>query len=246
MGCWNEKIFGGDTPLDWKDNMYQFCDAEEYGDIGEKSKPIPKDKLSDKMVELQNMIDSNEEEDDKNIGYLVLAALIMRSGLHFGEVIKERVMNAIDEDEWAKENPVRRIVMKNYKSLIKGYNPENPINIENVSLQDEPEESDEDELGEEFKQIFGLMNARVKRLKKGIEEKSGVDEYDEGYADASQESIDFLIDFKELISKQEQFGILLERIENGTSFTSGGMGSSNAPTPASSGSMSGGKDINVG
>jgi len=245
MGCWNEKIFGGDVPLDWKENMYTFCGAEEFGELGEKSKAIPKDKLSDKMVELQNMLDSNEEEEDRNIGYLVLGALIMRSGLHFGEVIQERILNAIEEDEWAKDNHLRKIVMRNYKKLVKEYDPENPINIDEVNLTDEPEDSEEEELGEEFKQIFGIMVARMKKLRRGIEEKSGVKEYDEGFADASQESIDFLEDFKELIAKQEQFGILLDRIENGASFSSGGSGSGNSPK-SPSGSMDGGKDIVAG
>jgi thiol-disulfide isomerase/thioredoxin len=243
LGNWNEKIYGGDAPLDWKENMYTFCGAEEFGELGEKSKAIPKELLISNMEGLQDMLDSSEEVEDGNIGYIVLGALIMRSGLDFNG-IEERILKAIEEDEQAKENHVRKIVMINYKKLIKEYDSENPVNVDDINLLDESEDSEEEELGEEFKQIFGLMIARIKKLKRGIGEKSGIKEYDEGYADASQESIDFLEDFKELISKQEQFGILLDRIESGVSFSSGESGGNTKKAP--SGSVDGGKDIVAG
>lgn len=246
MGCWKETIYGGDAPLDWKENIYEFCGVEEYGSLGDKPKPIPKKVLKSKMVEIQEMLDSDREEDDRNIGYLVLGALIMHSGVHINDVLQERIFEAISEDEWAKENPVRKIVMNNYKSLIKDYDPKKPINVENVNLLEESEDAEEDELAKEFEQLFGLMKSRIKKLKKGIDEKSGVKEYDEGFADASQEEIDFLVDFKELMSKQEQLGILMERIESGVSFGGANTGSSGSLTGSGGGDMSGGKDVNPG
>ncbi len=63
--------------------------------------------------------------------------------------------------------------------------------------------------------IFGLMKARIKKLENGKEEKSGAVDYDKGYEDASQEEIDFLTDFMELMSKMEMMGVLFEKIAQG-------------------------------
>lgn len=244
MGCWNESIYGGDAALDWKENIYAFCKVEEYNS-DMKQMPIPKDILSTRMVELQEMLDSIEEEEDRNISYLVLGALMMYSGVEIEEHTKSRIFKAADEDDWATDNQVRKIVMNNFKGIIKEYNTENPINIEEVNVVKETEDTFEDELAGEFKQLFGLMNARLKKLGRGIDEKSGVAEYDEGFADASNEEIDFLNDFKELMSKQEQFGALLEVIESGANPV---MGMTNSSTTSSDGSgdAGSGQDINHG
>jgi len=246
MGCWNESIYGGDNALDWKENIYGICNVEEY-DSDMKQLPIPKEVFISKMEDILNVVGSEDlEREDSNIGYLVLGALMMYSGVEIDEHTQSRIFKAADEDEWAKDNKVRKIVMNNFKGIIKDYNSENPINIENINVVKETEDTFEDELAGEFKQLFGLMNARLKKLRRGIDEKSGVEEYDEGFADASNEEIDFLNDFKELMSKQEQFGALLERIESGAIPAMGMASSSGSGGSVGSGGFDGGSDINHG
>jgi len=247
MGCWKETIYGGDTPLECKERIYELCGVEEYGEDYSTSQPIPSKILNKNLPEIKEMIDGADEDDDINIGYLVLGAIMMHSGAKFDEETMNRVMQAADEDDWSKESVLRKTVIKNYQKILKEYNPKNPIDIDSINTLEEVEDTEEDIIATEFKSLFTIMNARIKKLKKGVEEKSGVAEYDEGYGDASQEEIDFLIDFKEMMERQEQLAVVLERIENGMSVPSySGGGEAKSSSSHGNGDMSGGKDLVAG
>jgi len=246
MGCWNENIYGGDNALDSRASIYQICNAEEYNSKNE-IEPIKAKLLKSKIVEIRDYLDSQDEE-DKNIGYIVLAAIIMHSGVEFEETILNRVMWATENDDWSKESQLRNLVMKNYRKLIKEYNPEEPINVEAINLLEETEPTTLDLLSDEFQQIYGIIAARTAKLMRNMDEKSGVKEYDDGVADANQEEIDFLAEFKELLERHEQFGNLLEKIENGmkngfSGIVSGGMTGAKISSGSSS---SGAKDVMPG
>jgi hypothetical protein len=219
MGWWNESIYGGDAPLEWKENIYERCKIKEY-DSNDKPKAIPLKTLTKKMPTIIDMINEVgvEDADDRNIGYQVLGAICMHSGYNFDESIglKEDVIKAIDGDEWATENGLRKNVCKNFKKIIKEYDYNTPINIELINIFEDSEDDDEDSIAKEFQEVFGILNARTKKLRTSIEEKSGNKEFDEGFETAAQEEIDFLTDFKELVSRQEMMGVLLERIKNGS------------------------------
>jgi len=251
MGCWSENIYGGDASLEWKENMYALCKAKEY-DSKFKTKAIALGKLKTKLKALVSMIEeSDTEESDRNIGYIVLGSLMMHSGLDLNDdtELKERIVLAAEEDEWSKENSLRKIVMRNYIRLLKDYNPSEPVNVEKVNFLEDTAPTEEEDISKEFKELFTIMNARVKKLERDIDEKSGNKDYDEGFADASQEEVDFLTDFKELISRMEQLGIILERIGKGLDIGHGGstQGELKEPTPFSGGNSSGsGKDVMVG
>jgi len=217
MGAWNQSIYGGDTPIDWREKFYKSCGVDEYNDDDELQ-PISVEILTEKISEITKMIDSSsEEEDDKNVAYQVVAAIVMHAGFDFNESdgLKERVLEAIENDEWSKSDPVRKNVTKNYKQIVKDYDFNEPVNIVAVNVFEENEERDNEVIEKEFREIFGMMNARMKKLKAGSEEKSGVEEYDEGFADANEEEIEFLVDFKELLKKYEMMSILFEKVGKG-------------------------------
>lgn len=243
MGCWKETIYGGDTPLEYKEKIYDLCGVEEYGSDN-KSKPIPAKIINKKLAEIKSMIDDADEDDDINIGYLVLGAIIMHAGAKFDESTMNRVVRAADEDEWSKENQLRKIVIKNYQKTLKEYNHKNPIDIESLNTLEEVEDTEEDIISNEFKSLFTIINARINKLRNSIQEK----EYDEGYGDAYQEEIDFLTDFKEMIEKQEQLAIIFERIENEINTSSFSIVEQKFSNNHSfgSGSMNGGNDIIIG
>lgn len=215
MGWWSENVYGGDAPLKWKEDIYELCKTEVYGE-DHKVQPIPTNKLSKNFKKIQKFVEEKStDENHKNLGYQVMGAIFMHAGFDMDEVlVRERIIEAIEADDYSKENYVRKNVMKNFKKLIKEYAPENPVNIITVNVFEENEDAEE-EIAKEFKQVFGLINARIKKLQAGIQEKSGVKEYDEGYEVASTEEIEFLTDFKELMSKMEMMGVLFERIEQG-------------------------------
>ena len=234
MGWWNESIYGGDAPLEWKENIYEHCKIKEY-DANDKPKTIPLKTLTKKMPSIIDMINEVgvEDADDKNIGYQVLGAICMHAGYNFDESfnLKDSIIKAIEEDDWATENGLRKNVCKNFKKIIKEYDNKTPINIETIDIYKDSEEEDDDSIAKEFQEVFGILNARTKKLRTSIEEKSGNKEFDEGFETAAQEEIDFLTDFKELVSRQEMMGVLLERIKNGSI----GSGSSNEGMAKSSG-----------
>ena len=221
MGHWNENIYGGNIPLEWKENIYEFCKTKEYG-VDDKPKVISKKKLTKNMHSIREMIDKVGEEDkeDMNIGYQIIGAICMNSGYDFSDShgLKEKIIESIENDEWSKENGLRRTICNNFKKIIKEYDFNTPINIELINLLEYSEGKDEEEesVAKEFKEIFSLLNSRIKKLRNNIEEKSGNKDFDEGFETAAQEEIDFLGDFKELVARQEMLGVLFERISSGS------------------------------
>jgi hypothetical protein len=254
MGWWNATIYGGDTALDWREKIYLACEAPEYGEDHNEI-PVPTELLSNKVSEIIKLIDENsDDEDDKNIGYQVLGAIIMHSGFDIDESegLRDRIIKASEDDDYAKDDFLRKNVMKNFKKLIKDYDCSQPINVMAVNILEETEDDDE-QIAKEFKQVFELMKARMKKLESGKEEKSGSEDYDQGFSDANQEEIDFLKDFMDLMSKFEMMGVLFEKIAQGlvgnpVSSGSGDMAKSASPMgKASSNSSPGaGKDIMPG
>lgn len=217
MGCWDESIYGGDAALDWKEKIYEICKTKEYGG-NEKQKAITKKNLLKNMSKIRKNIDvvGAEDEEDMNIGYQILGAICMHSGYDLIDSpgLKEQVIKSIEEDAWSKENGLRRNACNNYKKIVKDYDCDSPVNIETVNIFEDSEEEDDESIAKEFKEVFSLLNARVKKLLNGIKEKSGNKDFDEGYETAAQEEIDFLTDYKELVARQEMMGVLLERIKN--------------------------------
>jgi len=237
MGWWDESIYGGDAPLEWKENIYAFCKQKMYNKE-DKERAMTKKSIEKNISGLRDMIDevSKQNEDDGNIGYQILGAILMNSGYNFSENfgLKDRVLEAIENDEWAKENQLRKNALKNYKKIVKDYDFNKPFDIESINIFEDIEDDDEESIANEFKEVFGILNARIKKIESNIEEKSGNKEFDEGFATSAQEEIDFLTDFKELVARQEMMGVLLERISKGL-ISSSPSGVSNESVKVSSG-----------
>jgi hypothetical protein len=221
MGWWTVYIYGGDEPQSWKERIYEICEVNEYSDeldeTGKnfKSNVIPAETLEKHLTKIEDEIKTSDKgENYRHLGYQVLGSIAMAAGFDINEDLKTRIIQACDADSYASENIRRRNVMKNYKNTLNEYTPENPINLEEYKMDEEPE-MNEEELSKQFKEMFTLINARISKLNRGKEESSGNADYDEGFADASDEEIAFLKDFKELMEKQEQLGILLEQIASG-------------------------------
>lgn len=249
MGWWNESVYGGDAAVEWRTKIYKLCGVDEYGKDN-KVQAMPKEVLAEKIEDIKNLVNETEGN-DKNIGYQVIGAIVIHSGYDFSETdgLQETVITSIEEDQWSKENPVRDNAMKNFKKVIKEYDFSEPVDITMVNVFEENEDNDE-EIAKEFKEVFSILNGRMKKLESGIEEKSGNKEYDEGFADAASEEIDFLRDFKELLQRQEMMGILLERISKGlidsNPLSSGGAVNETAKTAESSSANPSGKDVAAG
>jgi hypothetical protein len=216
MGFWNEGVYGGDAPLEWRENIYALCGVEEYGSDS-KLLPIGSEIIENRINDLTSMIDeASTEKDDKNIGYQVLGAIIMHSGFNLdgNSKIRERIIEAAEDDEWSISNGLRKKILSNFKKIVKEYAYE-AIDIETVNLIQDGDDSVDSDIAQEFQEMYSIMNGRIKKLTSNISETSGNKDYDDGYALAANEEIDFLNDFKELMVKQEMMGVLLDKIANG-------------------------------
>lgn len=213
MGWWTTTIYGGDIPLSWREKIYQICEVNEYG-LGSSTEEIAVEVLNDKIDNIISVIESDASDaENMNIAFQVLGAICIRSGFDFSSVngLKDKIITASEEDSYAKEDKIRKNVIDNFISTIRNYDPLNPVNIEEYNMEKEP---DIEHIEKEFRQIFGLISARKQKLKRGLDEKTGIKEYDEGFADASKEEISFLDDFKELLEKLEMFGVIIHNLEN--------------------------------
>jgi hypothetical protein len=235
MGNWDESIYGGDDALKWREDIYELCKIKEYGN-NDKLKSIPKKNLTKNMSKVIDLINDETKEGKRNVGFQVLGAIAMHSGYDFQNEpsLKKTIISALDNDVWAKENGIRKNACKNFKKIIKDYDNKTPFNIMTINIFQDIEDEDEESIVKEFKEIFSLLNGRIKKLRNNIEEKSGNKDFDEGFETAAQEEINFLTDYKELVARQEMMGVLLERIQDGSISSSGG--DSNEPMAKSSGS----------
>lgn len=215
MAWFNQSIYGGDLPLKWRDRIYEICDNSIQYEIGVKGVfPIDPVVLSEKLSIIIDEIESQEDPDYKNIGFQVLGAVIVHSGFDLDSVsgLKDKIAKSLEEDFYAKESKSRSNVVLNFRNLLFEYNPENPINISNENFLKEPEDI-RDELGKEFKLIYDLIKGRINKIKNSISESSGDKNFDDGYKTASEEEVDFLNDFVELLQKVQLAGELFQKIE---------------------------------
>jgi len=217
MGFWNETIYGNNFSLDWRDKIYETCNSEQYG-VKNKIIPINKEIFSKNIDKLICDIESESNKESKSIAYQVLGATIINSGFDVDSIegLREKIINASKEDCYSKESPARNNVIKNFVNLIKNYDCNNPVNIEEENLFQDIEDED-DETSKEFKLIFDILKGRKKKVKNNIEEKSSIKEFDDGYEAAATEEVEFIEDLIEFINKLKTVGILFDKIEQNIS-----------------------------
>ena len=120
MGWWSEDIIGGDSPLDVIYEIYNACGKEEFDDDGNKVELTKEDINSniDKILKLK----SGYEDDDENIFYQVLGYMIMERGATLSNNLKQKIINACENDEYAEESSKRLEIIKNFINTVKFYN----------------------------------------------------------------------------------------------------------------------------
>lgn len=117
---------GGDTPLDFECEIYSICGAQMFYE-GNKIM------LSHLEVEanMPAIIEMLEKEADP-VGWQVLAVLGMECGVTFSDEIKNRMLQACDEDEWAQEDKTRKQKVDELKKTITAYNTQQFQSLEDI------------------------------------------------------------------------------------------------------------------
>jgi hypothetical protein len=120
MGWWSTSIMGGDSPLDWEDEIYALSGVEKWQEDSDKMAKIPKGRLEANLPKILKVIGRTKGWDNQ-IGHQVLGVLIMRSGCDMDEALKTEIISAAENDEWAQEDTSRRKDCEDFANKIKAY-----------------------------------------------------------------------------------------------------------------------------
>ena len=132
MGWWSTDILGGDTPLDWEEDIKEIISggyltnndvtAEQFENMDE--------------VFVNNKIGSIAQLRmyDKSIAYQVLAVIGMRGGAGISMQLKILMLSHIRQDEWQHEDEDRRAVIENLMNTLKTYDGTVPVKINSKGL----------------------------------------------------------------------------------------------------------------
>lgn len=131
MGWWSTTIMGGDTPLDFKSEIFDLINRDQFNDKGAKVR-VPLEKvqslfLNGKMDDLLNRWGCGKPDEAfyreyKSIGFQVLAVLMMGYGCAIQPELKGLMREWILQDGWAKEDYERRGHVDDLLKKLDGYN----------------------------------------------------------------------------------------------------------------------------
>ena len=135
MGWWSTDILGGDTPLDWEDEFYGLAGVDKFeGAPKGKVNYIPADVLDKMQFEFAARLDASDKWSEPEIGYQVLAVMMMRAGASIDPEVKGKMVTAALGDEWAKENSEREETIQGLVTALSQYDGSTPIMIKSRGL----------------------------------------------------------------------------------------------------------------
>jgi hypothetical protein len=132
MGWWSTDIMGGDTPLDFEDTFFDICGVEKFPEIG-KANELTKEDFAAHLNEIVDFLDA-DKWGESNIGYQVLAVGMLRAGAFISGDLQDFMMQACENDEWAKENEERAVATQGLFNALSQYDNETPIIIKSRGL----------------------------------------------------------------------------------------------------------------
>lgn len=137
MGWWSAAVMGGDGPLDTQGDILEKIGLDDawYGDglITEKMLDSARKKYEKYLPTLIKEIE-DDGDDYTNVGYQALGAVTMRLGFPISAELKERIIEAANDDEWAREDEERAEVMKSFIEDLNKYDNKTPTEL---SMADE-------------------------------------------------------------------------------------------------------------
>jgi len=132
MGWWSTDILGGDTPLDFEDTYYDICGVEKFPETG-KMNELTKQDLETNLNKILDFLDA-DKWGESNIGYQVLAVLMLKAGAHISGDLQDFMMQACENDEWAQEDTERKVATTGLFNALAAYDNQIPIEIRSRGL----------------------------------------------------------------------------------------------------------------
>jgi hypothetical protein len=158
MGWWSDDIMGGDTPLDLQSFIYDALGFIKYPEDSDEKVRIPSDGFDyKKIVKFLKDRDGDDywlKSDTGNIFHQVLGVMMMESGAPISKTLKNKMIKAAQQDEWANEDggdEDRKDKMDAFIAKLKNYDGTSTIIksaglIETIGDAIMPENSLEDKL----------------------------------------------------------------------------------------------------
>ena len=128
MGWWSKNILGGDSPLDWKSELYNKIDIQYEDNFGYRTlKPNDmSNKTQNNLIQYvlestQTTFDKWGECDSRSIAMQVIALMVIESGAKITKKNKKELSKWVKLDEWATEDDERKENIDDLLSVIKEY-----------------------------------------------------------------------------------------------------------------------------
>lgn len=127
MGWWSKDIMGGDTPLDIQDNICDLVGVHSFTETDKNAKEAVW--LSENWKEVIKHFQYQEFwkgwfEDEGYLVYQIIGYLLIRVGAPVDDELKQLLIKACEQDDWAKEDDDRKEVIDNFKQVIENYKGE--------------------------------------------------------------------------------------------------------------------------
>lgn len=140
MGWWSKDIMGGDSPLDFEDEIFGICAVTKFPDDFNFDEDTPaelkKEDFERNLPAILEMLRKQENDDfydEFAIGFQVLGVLMMKAGAPISDELKAEIRAASETDSWAKEDPERKEIVDGFHKALEAYDG-NPIIIKSRGL----------------------------------------------------------------------------------------------------------------
>jgi hypothetical protein len=131
MGWWSTDIMGGDSPLDFEDEIFDICGVEKFPSKGNRNE-LTREDISDNLGAIVSMIE--EDKYEPGIGYQVLSVMMMKAGAKIPESLFPLLEDACHTDSWAKESEDRKESVDGLLAALRAYDNETPIEVRSKGL----------------------------------------------------------------------------------------------------------------
>jgi hypothetical protein len=106
MGWWSTDIMGGDTPLDYRYNIYEMVGISDYYDV---SREVKKEKLKSLIPLIENETIFKDDDYIPVIGFQVLAVELMDNEVSISDKAKKVLIRNIKKDDWNDKERIKTI-----------------------------------------------------------------------------------------------------------------------------------------
>ena len=119
MGNWSKNIIGGDQAWDVMSEIFDFCGVEQYPEDANGDE-LPPGVLSAKILEANQWLMVSKFT-NHHMNYQVLGVMMLNAGAKFLPRVSDLVINALENDDYARKSLERKIHVDDMIAILKHY-----------------------------------------------------------------------------------------------------------------------------